>query len=42
MYWGERADGGPLSDLRDIDGAASRLTVQGVRHPPHMQAMVDR
>jgi aryl-alcohol dehydrogenase-like predicted oxidoreductase len=29
-------------DLRDIDGAASRLTVQGVRYPPHMQAMVDR
>ncbi len=29
-------------DLRDIDGAASRLEVQGVRYPPHMQAMVDR
>jgi hypothetical protein len=29
-------------DLREIDGAASRLTVQGVRYPPHIQAMVDR
>jgi aryl-alcohol dehydrogenase-like predicted oxidoreductase len=29
-------------DLRDIDGAASRLTVQGLRYPPQMQAMVDR
>jgi len=29
-------------DLRDIDRAASRLPVQGVRYPPHMQAMVDR
>ena len=29
-------------DLRDIDRAASRIAVQGVRYPPHMQAMVDR
>jgi hypothetical protein len=29
-------------DLRDIDGAVSRLTVQGVRYLPQMQAMVDR
>jgi aryl-alcohol dehydrogenase-like predicted oxidoreductase len=31
-----------LNDLRDIDGAASRINVQGVRYPAHMQAMVDR
>lgn len=29
-------------DLRDIDGAASRIAVQGVRYPAHMQAMVNR
>lgn len=29
-------------DLRDIDGAASRIAVQGVRYPAHMQSMVDR
>ena len=32
----------PPDDLRDIDDAASRLTVQGVRYPAHMQSMVDR
>jgi len=29
-------------DLREIDAAASRLPVRGVRYPPHMQAMIDR
>lgn len=29
-------------DLRDIDGALSRITVQGDRYPPHLQARVGR
>ncbi len=29
-------------DLRDIDGAVSRIAVQGARYPEHMQKLVDR
>ena len=29
-------------EFRDIDGALSRITVQGARYPAHLQAMVDR
>ncbi len=29
-------------DLRDIDGAVSKITVQGERYPPFLAAMVDR
>ncbi len=29
-------------DLRDIDGALSKITVQGDRYPPHLQARVGR
>jgi aryl-alcohol dehydrogenase-like predicted oxidoreductase len=29
-------------DLRDIDGALSRITVQGDRYPAHLQAKIDR
>jgi aryl-alcohol dehydrogenase-like predicted oxidoreductase len=29
-------------DLREIESAASRITVQGERYPEHMQRMVDR
>lgn len=30
------------ADLRDIDGAASRIAIQGNRYPAYMQSMVDR
>ena len=30
------------TDLRDIDGALARITLQGERYPPFLQAMVDR
>jgi aryl-alcohol dehydrogenase-like predicted oxidoreductase len=30
------------ADLRDIGGALSRITLQGERYPPFLQAMVDR
>ena len=26
-------------DLRDIDGAASKITVQGARYPEHLERM---
>ncbi len=29
-------------DLRDIDGAAARITIHGDRYPAHMQALVGR
>ena len=29
-------------DLREIDGAASRIEVHGARYPEHLQKMVDR
>jgi aryl-alcohol dehydrogenase-like predicted oxidoreductase len=29
-------------DLREIDGALSKITVQGDRYPPHLQARVGR
>jgi aryl-alcohol dehydrogenase-like predicted oxidoreductase len=29
-------------DLRDIEGAVSKVAVQGARYPEHLQAMVDR
>jgi aryl-alcohol dehydrogenase-like predicted oxidoreductase len=29
-------------DLREIEGAASKITVQGERYPEHLQRMVDR
>ena len=29
-------------DLREIDRAASEITVQGARYPEHLQRMVDR
>ena len=29
-------------DLRDIEGAVSRVTVQGDRYPAHLQQRVDR
>jgi aryl-alcohol dehydrogenase-like predicted oxidoreductase len=29
-------------DLRDIEGAWSRLSVQGDRYPPHLAALVGR
>ncbi len=29
-------------DLRDIDAAAARITVQGARYPEHLQKLVDR
>ena len=29
-------------DLREIDGALAKITVQGDRYPPHLQARIDR
>ena len=29
-------------DLRDIDSAVSKITVQGARHPEHLQKLVGR
>jgi hypothetical protein len=30
------------ADLRDIQGAVSKVTVQGARYPEHLQALVGR
>jgi aryl-alcohol dehydrogenase-like predicted oxidoreductase len=29
-------------DLREIDGAASKITVQGARYPEHLEQMTGR
>jgi hypothetical protein len=30
------------ADLRDIDNAASRITVEGARYPEHLERMTGR
>jgi hypothetical protein len=33
---------GTLGDLREIESAASKLAVQGARHPEHLARLVGR